>query len=157
VLTRIRVRVISRFDWIPRSDPRSGSGGSRAPSALWIDHRNRLYVGKPAKERSEKDPDNTCVEFKLVMGTAGRRKTFEASGRSMEPEQMPEQMSAEVLKSLRGDVAQRLEHDLQAAVITVPAAFELAACDATRQAAELAGLRHSLQRVEDPAAPYATA
>ncbi|GLY89681.1 Hsp70 family protein [Actinoallomurus iriomotensis] len=121
------------------------------PSALWIDHRNRLYVGKPAKERSEKDPGNTCVEFKLMMGTAGRRKTFEASGRSMEPEQM----SAEVLKSLRGDVAQRLEHDLQAAVITVPAAFELAACDATRRAGELAGLRHAPLLQEPSAAALA--
>ncbi|GAA4509313.1 hypothetical protein GCM10023191_070370 [Actinoallomurus oryzae] len=121
------------------------------PSTLWIDRRNRLHVGRAAKERSEEDPANTCVEFKLRMGTTGRPKTFEASGRSMEPVEM----SAEVLRSLKSDVAQRLEHDLQAAVITVPAAFELAACDATRRAAELAGLRHAPLLQEPSAAALA--
>lgn len=130
---------------------KNNDGYETTPSALWIDRRNRLHVGRSAKERSEMDLDNTCVEFKLRMGTTGRPKAFAASGRSMEPEQM----SAEVLKSLKGDVAQRIVHDLQAAVITVPAAFELAACDATRRAAELAGLRHAPLLQEPSAAALA--
>ena len=52
---------------------------------------------------------------------------------------MPEELSAEVLKSLRGDVQQRLGEDIQAAVITVPAVFEQKQCAATRKAGELAG------------------
>jgi molecular chaperone DnaK len=49
------------------------------------------------------------------------------------------QLSAEVLKALKANVQQRLGEEVRAAVITVPAAFELPQCEATRQAAELAG------------------
>jgi molecular chaperone DnaK len=117
---------------------KNNDGFETTPSAVWIDRRDRLYVGKAAKERGELDAPNTCAEFKLRMGTTGQAKLFETTGRSMEPEQL----SAEVLKSLKRDVAQRLGDDIQAAVITVPAAFELSACDATRRAAELAGLTY---------------
>ena len=109
------------------------------PSAIWIDRRNRLYVGKTAKNRSGLDVGNSCVEFKRRMGVAGEPVVFQASGRLM----APEEMSAEVLKSLRADVTRRLGETLEAAVITVPAAFGLSGCDATRRAAGLAGLRHA--------------
>jgi molecular chaperone DnaK len=121
------------------------------PSAVWIDRRDRLYVGRAARDRAEADPDNTCTEFKLRMGTAGAAKQFAASGRAM----TPEQLSAEVLRSLRGDVSQRHGVDLDAAVITVPAAFELGACAATRQAALLAGLVATPLLQEPTAAAYA--
>ena len=67
----------------------------------------------------------------------------------------PEELSAEVLKSLRRDVAQRVGDDIQSAVITVPAAFDLSACDATRRAAELAGLTHAPLLQEPTAAALA--
>jgi molecular chaperone DnaK len=121
------------------------------PSAVWIDRRDRLFVGRAARDRAELDPGNTCMEFKLRMGTAGAAKRFAASGREL----TPEQLSAEVLRSLRGDVSQRHGIDLDAAVITVPAAFELGACEATRQAAVLAGL-HTTPLLQEPtAAAYA--
>jgi molecular chaperone DnaK len=121
------------------------------PSAVWIDRRDRLFVGRAARDRAELDPDNTCMEFKLRMGTAGTPKLFAASGRA----RTPEQLSAEVLRSLRGDVRQRHGVDLTAAVITVPAAFELGACEATRQAAVLAGLTTTPLLQEPTAAAYA--
>lgn len=130
---------------------KNNDGNETTPSAVWIDRRNRLHVGRAAKERSEEDADNTCAEFKLRMGTTGQPKVFEASNRSMEPEEL----SAEVLKSLRRDVTQRVGDDIQAAVITVPAAFELSACDATRRAAELAGLAHAPLLQEPTAAALA--
>ncbi len=130
---------------------KNNDGFETTPSALWVDRRDRLYVGRAAKERGELDADNTCVEFKLRMGTTGQPKVFPASGRTMDPEQM----SAEVLKSLKNDVAQRLGEDLEAAVITVPAAFDLSACDATRRAAELAGLRYAPLLQEPTAAALA--
>ncbi|WP_262402165.1 Hsp70 family protein [Actinomadura sp. CNU-125] len=40
-------------------------GSDTTPSAVMIDRRGRLQVGMQAKQRSEDDPDNTCVEFKL--------------------------------------------------------------------------------------------
>ncbi|TDD93520.1 Hsp70 family protein [Actinomadura rubrisoli] len=125
-------------------------GSETTPSAVRVDQRNRLYVGREAKERSEQDPENTSVEFKLRMGTAGGPKVFKDAGRSMGPEQL----SAEVLKSLKRDV-ESVGDEVAAAVITVPAAFELSACEATKRAAELAGLAQAPLLQEPTAAALA--
>jgi molecular chaperone DnaK len=106
------------------------------PSAVGIDKNNRLQVGQRAKNQVGFDEDNAKAEFKLQMGT----KTlyhFTRSGRRL----TPEELSAEVLKELKAAVLQRTGEDLQAAVVTVPAAFELPQCEATKQAAELAGIK----------------
>lgn len=120
------------------------------PSAVLIDEKNRLYVGKRAKQRREFDPDDAYVEFKLQMGTQTTHR-FSSSGRKMSA---PE-LSAEVLKSLKSDVKQRTGEDLLSAVITVPAAFELPQCDATTQAAKLAGISLSPLIMEPTAAAMA--
>jgi molecular chaperone DnaK len=52
----------------------------------------------------------------------------------------PEELSAEVVKSLRQDVLREIGEEITASVITVPALFEIPQCDATRRAAELAGI-----------------
>ncbi|MCP3804377.1 Hsp70 family protein [Allokutzneria sp. A3M-2-11 16] len=118
---------------------KNNDGDETTPSAVWVDRRERLYVGRAARDRAEADPDNTCMEFKLRMGTAGAAKRFAASGR----ETSPEELSAEVLKSLRADVRQRTGSEISSAVVTVPTAFDIHSCDATRRAAELAGLSFS--------------
>lgn len=120
-------------------------------SAVYIDKAGRVHVGRRAKERAETDPHNTASEFKLRMGTKGQASTFAATGRMMEPEEL----SAEVLKSLRDDVRQRCMEDIGAAVITVPAAFEFNQCEATRRAGELAGLRFAPLLQEPTAAALA--
>lgn len=117
----------------PRVIPNQ-EGAAYTPSAVWIDRRGQLRVGREAKERSDSDDQDVAVEFKLLMGS-GAPRTFKSSNRSMKPEDL----SAEVLKSLRNDVRASLREDVRAAVITVPAAFELPQCDATRKAAEFAG------------------
>jgi len=125
---------------------RNNEGFEYTPSAVWIDQKNRLWVGRQAKERLEDDPDNAACEFKLQMGT-GEEKVFARSGRRMKPEEL----SAEVLKTLRRIVNQRTGEEIEAAVITVPAAFELPQCEATNRAAQLAGLRQS-PLVQEPVA-----
>ncbi|GHO63475.1 hypothetical protein KSC_023670 [Ktedonobacter sp. SOSP1-52] len=120
------------------------------PSAVWIDRNNHLFVGRTARERIESDPDNAFSEFKLQMGTSTTYR-FALSGREMKPEEL----SAEVLKSLKASVMQRTQEDVKAAVITVPAAFELHQNKATRQAAELAGLTPSPLLQEPVAAALA--
>ncbi|MEV5839445.1 Hsp70 family protein [Nocardia sp. NPDC052112] len=117
------------------------------PSAVWISRHGGLHVGRAAKAKAEIDPDNTAVEFKRHMGLSGAVKHFAGSGRSLGAEEL----SAEVLRSLRADVLQRLGDKVDAAVITVPAAFDLNACHATRRAAELAGLRQ-VPLLQEPAA-----
>lgn len=127
---------------------KNNDGDETTPSAVWADRRGRLHVGRAARERAESDPANTCVEFKLRMGTVEAVKTL--AGTAM----TPELLSAEVLRSLRTDVSTRLGEEPRAAVITVPAAFDLSACDATRRAAELAGLRVSPLLPEPAAAAH---
>ncbi|MDD5701286.1 MAG: Hsp70 family protein, partial [Dehalococcoidales bacterium] len=116
------------------------------PSAVWIDSKGRIYVGRNAKDRLESDSANTYSEFKLQMGTS-RIYRFAASERQM----LPEELSAEVLKSLRNSVEKRTGEKVTAAVISVPAAFELPQCDATNKAAKLAGLSFS-PLIQEPVA-----
>ncbi|MHA2616631.1 MAG: Hsp70 family protein [bacterium JZ-2024 1] len=125
---------------------RNNEGFEYTPSAVWIDQRGSLWVGRQAKERLEDDPENAVSEFKLLMGT-NEVKVFERSGKRM----TPEELSAEVLKELRNIVKHRTGEDIEAAVITVPAAFDLPQCGATQRAAELAGLKQS-PLVQEPVA-----
>ncbi|NUQ87504.1 MAG: Hsp70 family protein [Glycomyces artemisiae] len=121
------------------------------PSAVYVAASGAVIVGDAARDRIEADPDNACAEFKLRMGTRGEHKRFKASGRSM----TPEDLSAEVLKSLRTNVSSTDGDEVEAAVITIPAAFELDQCDATGRAAELAGLRFAPLLQEPTAAAWA--
>ena len=129
---------------------RNNEGQDYTPSAVWIDKQARITVGRRAKERLETDNENAFSEFKLQMGTSQTYR-FAACGRQMHPEDL----SAEVLKSVRGDVQQRTGEEVIAAVISVPAAFELPQCDATNKAARLAGLSFS-PLVQEPVAAALT-
>ncbi len=129
---------------------KENEGFEYTPSAIWIDKNNRLYVGRRAKERLEDDRENAIGEFKLQMGTSFEH-VFVRSGRRMRPEEL----SAEVLKALKADVMQRVGEKVQAAVITVPAVFELPQCEATKKAAQLAGLTLSPLLQEPVAAALA--
>lgn len=128
----------------------NNEGQNYTPSVVWLDKKERLYVGRRAKNQLESDPENAFSEFKLQMGTS-QRYTFQRNGRSM----AAEELSAEVLKSLRDDVRQRTGEEISAAVITVPAAFELPQCEATGRAARLAGLTLSPLLQEPVAAALA--
>jgi molecular chaperone DnaK len=103
------------------------------PSAVYQGRRG-LQVGIRAKDQMKVDPENVQTEFKQQMGRK-TKYTFPTSGMEM----LPEELSAEVLKSLKGDVMRRLNEDIRAAVITIPAAFERTEIHATNEAARLAG------------------
>jgi molecular chaperone DnaK len=129
---------------------RNNANNDCTPSAVWVDRNGRLFVGATAYKRLEVDPGNAFAEFKLQMGTETDYK-FLQSGRTMRPEEL----SAEVLKSLKADAQRVNSEDLQAAVITVPAAFELPQNKATNKAAQLAGLSHTPLLQEPVAAAMA--
>ncbi len=103
---------------------RNAEGFEYTPSAVWEDRQGKMVVGRLAKEWSERDPGNAFIEFKRHMGTR-HEYTFARSGRKMKPEEL----SAEVLKSLRADVERHTGEALTAAVVTVPAA---GSCDQAR-------------------------
>lgn len=104
------------------------------PSAIWIDRKETVHIGKAAKQKLSKG-ESVAIEFKRRMGTSSGH-LFDKHNRRMKPEEL----SAEILKSLKNDVKRRLDEDLTAAAITVPAAFEMPQCEATQMAARLAGI-----------------
>lgn len=105
------------------------------PSAVHILKTGRVIVGRRASSALVTDPDNVAVEFKRWMGQKDRI-SFPAAGREMSAEEL----SAEILKSLKEDVRRQTGYDMRSAVITVPAAFGALQCEATARAAALAGL-----------------
>jgi len=125
---------------------RNNEGGEFTPSVVWIDKNGAVKVGAAAKDRLLTDADNSVAEFKLWMGTT-QTKTFPRASRVY----APEELSAEVLKSLKRDVKTETGEDLAAAVITVPAAFDQPESEATRKAAQLAGI-HTSPLLQEPVA-----
>jgi len=126
--------TIARINGVDTEVFKNNEGFEFTPSAVWLDSKERIHVGRRAKDQLENDPDNAFSEFKLQMG-ADKHYTFERSKKKMSPQEL----SAEVLKSLKEDVRRQLGEDVTSVVITVPAAFELPQCKATNEAAELAG------------------
>ncbi|ALG09550.1 Hsp70 family protein [Kibdelosporangium phytohabitans] len=114
---------------------KNNDGWDYTPSAVWIPKPGVMYVGRRARERTERDVDNAHAEFKQEMGLDGVARKFRTAGVSL----TPQQLSAEVLKSLRADAAHQFGEAPPAAVITVPAAFRLHQNNATSEAAALAG------------------
>jgi molecular chaperone DnaK len=119
-------------------------------SAVSYGKNGQVFVGTRARNAITDKPKDAYIEFKRRMGTEFSY-SFKASGLSKKPEEL----SAEILKSLRADVVAKTGEEIHAAVITVPAAFELHQCDATRKAAELAGLKGSPLLQEPVAAALA--
>jgi molecular chaperone DnaK len=121
------------------------------PSAVAVRKAGEVYVGRRAKDRLESDPDNAQAEFKRYMGFEGWSKTFTASGRTM----TAPQLSAEVLKALRQAAEGHLNEPVDAAVITIPAAFEASQRTDTTTAARMAGFDTAELLQEPIAAAFA--
>lgn len=132
--------TIARLNGVIADVFKNNEGFEFTPSAVWIDSKNRTHVGRRANDRQEDDPENAFSEFKLQMGTQ-KKYACKRNNKSYSPEEL----SSEVLKSLKEDVRRQLGFDVTSVVITVPAAFELPQCQATNNAAELAGfINHPL-------------
>jgi molecular chaperone DnaK len=123
------------FDGKDLAVVRNRQGGVLTPSIVRIDGRGNVLVGDRAQRFLDVDPENTRSEFKRLMGTAHSFK-FPASGSVPRPQEL----AAEVLKSLRQDVADQVGGAPRCAVISVPALFELHQTAAVSEAA-LGGLR----------------
>jgi molecular chaperone DnaK len=127
---------------------KNNEGVDYTPSAVCMPKADVVQVGTKAKNRALSDPDDAHTEFKLEMGMAGAERTFKRAGVSLSPTQL----SAEVLKSVRADVAASGRDQPAAAVITVPAAFALHQTSATSEAAALAGLGADCPLLQEPTA-----
>lgn len=127
-----------------------GNDADITPSAVYINKKGALRVGRRAKDRIVDEDEDVHIEFKRQMGT-DHVYSFKSSGENRKPEEL----SAEVLKSLRADVQQRTGEMVEASVITVPAAFEAHQTHATLKAAQLAGFKASPLLQEPVAAALA--
>jgi molecular chaperone DnaK len=118
------------------------------PSVVYFDKRGVKRVGTAAADMMSRVATATDVqfEFKRVMGQRVERE-FKSAGKKL----TPEELSAEVLSELRRAAAVRFGDEPSAAVITVPAMFELPQNEATAHAAKLAGFAHS-QLLQEPVA-----
>ena len=114
---------------------KNNDGAENTTSCVYIDKNKKTYVGRLAYQRLGIDPGNTKSEFKRKMGE-DFEFPFSASGEKRKPEQL----SAEILKTLKASVEQRTGEEVLAAVITVPAGFSSPSVEATKNAAELAGI-----------------
>ncbi len=124
------------------------------PSAVRY-HADRVEVGASAKEAGASDPLNTIVSVKRLMGRGvgdvkqlgGQLPYRFSEGQSQMPfietvqgPKSPVEISAEILKALRQRAEENLGGELVGAVITVPAYFDDAQRQATKDAARLANL-----------------
>lgn len=107
-------------------------GGRTTPSVLAFKNGEKL-VGEVAKRQSITNPDNTVMSIKRYMGTKHRVKL---EGK----EYSPEQISAYILQNLKATAESYLGQKVTEAVITVPAYFNDAQRQATKDAGRIAGL-----------------
>ncbi|EYF02952.1 Hsp70 family protein [Chondromyces apiculatus] len=134
------------FDGDQVSLVRNAQGSSLTPSVVRIDGKGTVSVGGRARRFLETDPQNTRSEFKRLMGTA-QEIPFAAAKLTRKPEAL----AAEVLKSLRADVAEQFGVAPSRAVISVPALFEVPQSAATSEAARLAGFER-VELIQEPVA-----
>lgn len=135
------------------------------PSAVRY-HADHIEVGRAARQAAASDPLNTIVSVKRLMGRGvgdvkqlgGQLPYRFSEGESQMPyietvqgAKSPVEISAEILRTLRERAETALGGDLVGAVITVPAYFDDAQRQATKDAARLAGL-NVLRLLNEPTA-----
>ncbi|SEW03409.1 molecular chaperone DnaK [Halobacterium jilantaiense] len=125
----------SAFAVMEGGDPEiivNGEGDRTTPSVVAYDD-GELLVGKPAKNQAVQNPGETVASIKRHMGEGDY--TVELGGE----EYTPEEISARILQKIKRDAEEYLGHDVEKAVITVPAYFNDRQRQATKDAGEIAG------------------
>ena len=129
------------------------SGRSLLPSVVRYLPNGTAHIGYKAQDEAVRDPKNTIVSVKRFMGRGLRDVSniehspydfVDAPGmvqlKTVAGVKSPVEVSAEILATLRQRAEDSLGDDLVGAVITVPAYFDDAQRQATKDAAQLAGL-----------------
>jgi len=134
------------------------------PSAVRYLENDGRQIGRAALASQAEDPENTLVSVKRFMG----RGVADIANREQLPyvfvdkpgmlalqtrvgEKSPVEVSAEILATLRFRAEDTFNDDLYGAVITVPAYFDDAQRQATKDAAQLAGI-NVLRLINEPTA-----
>ncbi len=151
----------------------SAEGSDLIPSVVAVSKNGERLVGQIAKRQAIVNPDNTIYSIKRFMGRKwgeppgrelpveedAKRKTYKVSkGQNNEvrvvmgdKEYRPEEISAMILQKLKVDAEAYLGEQVTDAVITVPAYFNDAQRQATKDAGTIAGL-NVLRIINEPTA-----
>ena len=108
-------------------------GSRTTPSIVAFTKNGERLIGEPAKRQAVTNAENTISSIKRDMGTSNGR-TIDGKNYS------PQQISAMILQKLKGDAENYLGEPVSEAVITVPAYFNDAQRQATKDAGKIAGL-----------------
>jgi molecular chaperone DnaK len=119
-------------------------GGKAFPSIVAFGAKDELLVGEPARRQAVSNPEKTIAGAKRKMGSSHKYKISEK-------EYTPEQISAFILQKIKKDAESYLGERIEKAVITVPAYFDDAQRQATKDAGEIAGLK-VLRLINEPTA-----
>ncbi len=140
------------------------TGRRLLPSVVHYGARGVVQVGDAAAAQASADPRNTIASVKRLMGRSAKDVGDAIRGRYVLTEndgllriettaglRTPIEISAEILKALRERAEATLGGEIFGAVITVPAYFDDAQRQATKDAAKLAGL-NVLRLLNEPTA-----
>ena len=124
----------------------ANSEGSRTtPSVVAFAKNGEVLVGQSAKNQAVTNVDRTIRSVKRHMGTDWQTNEIDSK------KYTPQEISARILQKLKRDAETYLGEPVTDAVITVPAYFEDAQRQATKEAGEIAGL-NVLRIVNEPTA-----
>ena len=124
--------------------------GKETLSSVVYYKKDRIIVGGRAKTYFEKDTKNVFATFKRKMGTTESFKV-----KNIDQSKTPIELSAEVLKELKTFI--HTGEQVEAAVITIPASFDVIQSNATKEAGYLAGFKQVILLQEPIAASLAYA
>lgn len=122
----------------------NAEGMRTTPSVVGFTRDGERLVGTVAQRQSATNPGRTFSSIKRHMGTNWRAGV---SGK----EYSPQELSAMILRKLRGDAERFVDEDVVDAVITVPAYFNDMQRNATKDAGTIAGL-NVLRIINEPTA-----
>ena len=122
----------------------NAEGARTTPSVVAFSKDGDVLVGSVAQRQAVTNVDRTISSVKRHMGTDW---TTEIDGKKY----TPQEISARILQKLKGDAESYLNDKVTDAVITVPAYFNDAERQATKEAGEIAGL-NVLRIVNEPTA-----
>ena len=133
----------------------NAEGDRTTPSVVGFGKDGERTVGKAAKNKAVTNPENTIASVKRFIGRSyaetgeeqktvaymvkngnGGRAVVDIDGKDY----MPEEISAMVLQKIKSDAEKRVGESITQAVITVPAYFNDAQRQATKDAGKIAGL-----------------
>ena len=150
--------------WCDEAGPhviRDKNGDARMPSVLAFDPSGRVTIGWPAREHAVENPQSTVFSIKRLMGRGYAdieqtelrflpyhvvQRTTDREGRDIAAVEIngqaltPPELSAIILRELKARADRTLGTEVRRAVITVPAYFDDAQRQATRDAGRIAGL-----------------